>query len=372
MASITFTKIWKIYNKKVIAVRDLNLVVQDHEFMALLGPSGCGKTTSLRMVAGLEEITAGEISIGERVVNDLKPRQRDIAMVYESYGLYPHLTIYENIAFPLRVRDIKEAEIKQRVAHASEVVDLQGILDRYPSELGDGQKQRVSIARAIVREPAVFLFDEPISHLDETLRRRMRKEIKHLQSSLGTTMLYVTHDQIEAMAMADRIVVMDLGVVQQLGTPDELFDSPANLFVAGFIGEPPMNIVQGQVRREQGQLLFQSNGLCLAVENPATVAALDAAGKAELVLGVRPTHVNPRGQPGGSAVAAEVYGLEPHGDYNVVTVKVGSEILLTVSGSDFFPTVGAPIFLEFSNHLHFFDVQTGQNLVGRPGNGGGA
>jgi multiple sugar transport system ATP-binding protein len=211
VASITFSRIWKIYNKKVIAVRDLNLVCKDHEFMALLGPSGCGKTTSLRMVAGLEEVTAGEISIGDRVVNDLKPRQRDIAMVYESYGLYPHLTVYENIAFPLRVRNLGESEIKQRVDRASGVVDLQGILDRFPSELGDGQKQRVSIARAIVREPAVFLFDEPISHLDETLRRRMRKEIKHLQSSLGTTMLYVTHDQIEAMAMADRIVVMDQG-----------------------------------------------------------------------------------------------------------------------------------------------------------------
>ena len=199
------------------------------------------------MVAGLEEITAGEIKIGDRVVNDLRPRQRDIAMVYESYGLYPHLKVYENIAFPLRVRDIPEADIKRRVGRASEIVDLQGILDRFPSELGDGQKQRVSIARAIVREPAVFLFDEPISHLDETLRRRMRKEIKHLQSTLGTTMIYVTHDQIEAMAMADRIVVMDLGVVQQLGTPDELFDNPANLFCAGFIGEPPMNIVTGKL-----------------------------------------------------------------------------------------------------------------------------
>lgn len=367
MASITFTKTWKIYNKKVIAVRDLNLVVKDHEFLALLGPSGCGKTTSLRMVAGLEEITAGEISIGDRVVNDLKPRQRDIAMVYESYGLYPHLKVYENIAFPLRVREIQEAEIKQRVAHASEVVDLQGILDRYPSELGDGQKQRVSIARAIVREPAVFLFDEPISHLDETLRRRMRKEIKHLQSSLGTTMLYVTHDQIEAMAMADRIVVMDLGVVMQEGTPEDLFDRPANLFVAGFIGEPPMNLVKGQVRREQGQLLFQSNGLCLPIQNPATVAALDRANKTELTLGVRPLHVNPRGAPGGGAVPAEVYNLEPHGDYNVVTARVGSEVLLAVSGSDFFPAQRQPIFLEFGNHLHFFDGQTGQNLVNGQG-----
>ncbi len=367
MAHITFNKVWKIYAGKVVAVRDLNLVCQDHEFMALLGPSGCGKTSTLRMVAGLEDITAGEIRIGDRVVNDLKPRQRDIAMVYESYGLYPHLTVFENIAFPLRVRDFSDAKIKERVAHASEVVDLQGILDRYPAELGDGQKQRVSIARAIVREPAVFLFDEPISHLDETLRRRMRKEIKHLQSSLGTTMLYVTHDQIEAMAMADRIVVMDLGIVQQVGSPDDLFDHPANLFVAGFIGEPPMNIIKGQVRREQGRLLFQSNGLALPIANPATAAALDRAGKSDLILGVRPTHVNPRGAPGDATVAAEVYGLEPHGDYNVVTACIGAEMVLAVSGSDFFPGLRQPIYLEFTNHLHFFDAETGQNLVSGQG-----
>jgi multiple sugar transport system ATP-binding protein len=363
VASITFTKIWKIYNKKVIAVRDLNLVAEDHEFLALLGPSGCGKTTSLRMVAGLEDITAGEIKIGDKVVNDLRPRERDIAMVYESYGLYPHLTVNDNIAFPLRVRDIPDADIKRRVARASEIVDLQGIMDRFPSELGDGQKQRVSIARAIVREPAVFLFDEPISHLDETLRRRMRSEIKHLQGTLGTTMIYVTHDQIEAMAMADRIVVMDLGVVQQLGTPNELFDNPANLFCAGFIGEPPMNIVSGKLVREAGRLLFQSNGLKLPVTNPAQVQALDALGKPEVILGVRPTHVVPKVTPSATSIPAEVYNFEPHGDYNIVTSKVGAEILLAVSGSDFFPDFGQAIHLEFGSNLHFFDVDTKWNVL---------
>ena len=363
MASITFQKIWKIYNKKVIAVRDLNLVCEDHEFVALLGPSGCGKTTSLRMVAGLEDITAGEIRIGDKVVNDLRPRERDIAMVYESYGLYPHLTVYDNIAFPLRVRDVSAAEIKRRVGHASEIVDLQGTLDRFPSELGDGQKQRVSIARAMVREPAVFLFDEPISHLDETLRRRMRKEIKHLQSTLGTTMIYVTHDQIEAMAMADRIVVMELGVVQQVGTPAELFDNPANLFCAGFIGEPPMNILNGKLVREAERLMFQSNGLKLPVTNPAQVRALDGHGKPNVTLGVRPTHVTPRFEASATSVPAEVYGFEPNGDYNIVTSMVGAEILLAVSGSDFFPEPGQAIQLEFSNNLHFFDADTKWNVL---------
>jgi len=363
VSSITFQKIWKIYNKKVLAVRDLNLVCQDHEFLALLGPSGCGKTTSLRMVAGLEGITAGEIKIGDKVVNDLRPRERDIAMVYESYGLYPHLSVYDNIAFPLRVRHIADEEIKRRVGRVSEIVDLQDILGRFPSELGDGQKQRVSIARAIVREPAVFLFDEPISHLDETLRRRMRKEIKHLQSTLGTTMIYVTHDQIEAMAMADRIVVMDQGVVQQVGTPEDLFDSPANLFCAGFIGEPPMNIVTGKLVREAERLMFQSNGLKLSVTNPAQIQILETMRNPDIVLGIRPSHVAPKVEATATSVPAEVYGFEPHGDYNIVTCKVGAEVLLAVSGSDFFPDLGQPIHLEFSSNLHFFDVNTKWNVL---------
>lgn len=362
MASITFSKVWKLYGKEVVAVRDLNLVCEDHEFLALLGPSGCGKTTTLRMVAGLEDPTAGKIRIGDTVVNDLRPRERDIAMVYETYGLYPHLTVYDNIAFPLRVRKLEDDDIKGRVDRASGVLDLQGILDRYPAELGDGQKQRVSIARAIVREPAVFLFDEPISHLDETLRRRMRKEIKHLQSTLGTTMLYVTHDQVEAMAMANRIAVMDLGVIQQAGSPAELYSAPANLFVAGFIGEPPMNLVEGRLAGENGDLLFQSNGFSLKVPNPDQVQTLQTRNAQRVVLGVRPTHVRPRFEATPTSVPGEVYALEPHGDYNIVTAKVGEERLLAVSDSDFFPEVKDSIHLELSNNLHFFDVDTEQNL----------
>lgn len=363
MASITFSKIWKIYGNKVVAVRDLNLIVPDHEFLALLGPSGCGKTTTLRMVAGLEGITAGTIRIGDTVVNDLRPRERDIAMVYETYGLYPHLSVHDNIAFPLRVRQLAEGEIKQRVERASQVVDLQGILDHYPAELGDGQKQRVSIARAIVREPAVFLFDEPISHLDETLRRRMRKEIKHLQSTLGTTMVYVTHDQIEAMAMADRIVVMDLGVVQQVGTPGDLFNSPANLFVAGFIGEPPMNLVPGKLVSEAGALTFQADGFRLHLTNLQQIQRLEARNTPDAILGVRPSHISPRYEPGEDSLAAQVYMLEPHGDYNIVTAQVGGEVLLAISGSDFFPELRQTIHLHFGNNLHFFDVDTKQNVL---------
>ncbi len=363
MASITFSKVWKIYNKNVLAVKDLNLVCNDQEFLALLGPSGCGKTSTLRMVAGLEDITAGEIRIGDTVVNSLRPRQRDIAMVFETYGLYPHLSVYDNIAFPLRVRKLSEEEIQERVKRASAIVDLGGTLESYPSALGDGEKQRVSIARAIVREPAVFLFDEPISHLDETLRRRMRKEIKHLQSTLGTTMLYVTHDQIEATAMADRIVVMDLGEVQQIGTPTELHDQPANLFVAGFIGEPPMNIMNGHLTSEEGQLIFCNSGFNVGIVDPIAARALQAYDKSEVVMGVRPGHIEPSVTPTEASIPAEVFNLEPHGDYNIVTCTVCDELILALSGADFFPDVGQPIHLRFDEALHFFDIETGRNIV---------
>lgn len=363
MASITFTNVWKIYNKDIYAVKDLNLVCEDGEFLALLGPSGCGKTSTLRMLAGLEEISAGTIRIGDTVVNGLRPRERDIAMVFETYGLYPHLKIYDNIAFPLRVRKLDEEAIKTRVHKAASIVDLQDILDQYPGALGDGQKQRVSIARAIVREPAVFLFDEPISHLDETLRRRMRKEIKHLQATLGNTLIYVTHDQIEAMAMADRIVVMDLGIVQQVGTPSDLYNCPANLFVAGFIGEPPMNILQGQLLRDDGLLSFQANGFRLPIVDPAYVRMLEAYGQQEIILGVRPRHLDPSRTPTENAVESALYGLEPHGEYNILTFKVGDEVLLALSGPGFYPNPGDQIFLTPSGDLHFFDVETHKSVL---------
>jgi multiple sugar transport system ATP-binding protein len=363
MASITFTNVWKIYGKDIVAVRDLNLVCEDGEFLALLGPSGCGKTSTLRMAAGLEEITAGTIQIGDKVVNNLRPRERDIAMVFETYGLYPHLTVYDNIAFPLRVRKMTESEIETRVQRSAGIVDLDDILDQYPASLGDGQKQRVSIARAIVRQPEIFLFDEPISHLDETLRRRMRKEIKHLQATLGNTLVYVTHDQIEAMAMADRIVVMDLGVVKQVGTPSELYNCPANLFVAGFIGEPPMNLLRGTLVHEDGQLSLRANGFRLPITRPDYVHALEQHGRPEIILGVRPRHLMSSRQPSDDAVSAELYGLEPHGEYNILSFMVGDEILLSLSGPGFYPDPGERIFLTPAGDLHFFDIDTHQSVL---------
>jgi multiple sugar transport system ATP-binding protein len=365
VASISFANVWKVYGKKVVAVKELNLVCKDGEFLALLGPSGCGKTSTLRMLAGLEEISAGEISIGKTVVNGLRPRERDIAMVFETYGLYPHLSVYDNIAFPLRVRHISNQEIRQRVHEAANVVDLGEVLTQFPGALGDGQKQRVSIARAMVRQPAVFLFDEPISHLDETLRRRMRTEIRHLQTTLGTTMVYVTHDQVEAMAMADRIVVMEAGEVRQVGTPGDLYNDPANLFVAGFIGEPPMNILKGSLHTEAGELQFHANGFRLPIQNARQAHGLKAYGKSEVVLGIRPRHIDPAVTATRTSLSAELYGLEPHGEHNILTFKVHDELLLVLSGPGFFPEIGQSIHLEFSNNLHFFDLDSGKSLFHR-------
>jgi len=242
MASVTFDHVTKSYDG-TLAVRDLTLEVQDSEFMVLVGPSGCGKTTALRMIAGLEQITDGRLLIGDRVVNNVAPVNRDIAMVFQSYALYPHMTVFDNLAFGLRNKRVPRKEIADRVAHAAGILDLESLLKRKPKQLSGGQRQRVALGRAIVREPSAFLMDEPLSNLDAKLRVQTRAEILKLQERLETTTIYVTHDQVEAMTMGDRIAVMNLGVLQQVGTPEQLYEEPANLFVASFIGSPPMNLV---------------------------------------------------------------------------------------------------------------------------------
>jgi multiple sugar transport system ATP-binding protein len=251
MASVTFEHVWKRYDGTV-AVDDLSLEIAHGEFLVLVGPSGCGKTTALRMVAGLEEITEGRLLIGERVVNNLAPVQRDVAMVFQSYALYPHMTVYDNLAFGLRNKKVPKAEIRQRVQRAAEILDLDGLLKRKPKQLSGGQRQRVALGRAIVREPSAFLMDEPLSNLDAKLRVATRAEILKLHQRVGTTTVYVTHDQVEAMTMGDRIAVMNHGVLQQVGTPEALYTAPANLFVAGFIGSPAMNLVPAETIRGAG------------------------------------------------------------------------------------------------------------------------
>jgi multiple sugar transport system ATP-binding protein len=293
LAQVTFSDVAKIFPDGTRAVTDLTLDAQDGEFMVLVGPSGCGKTTALRMVAGLEEISEGEIRIGDRVVNEIAPRDRDIAMVFQSYALYPHLTVYDNIAFSLRLRKEKKSEIDERVKEAARILDLEALLDRKPRALSGGQRQRVAMGRAIVRQPAAFLMDEPLSNLDAKLRVQMRAEISKLQRDIGVTTIYVTHDQVEAMTMGDRVAVMRKGELQQVAPPQELYDRPLNLFVGGFIGSPAMNLVEGRLERENGGLIAALGDARLKLddENLAVRPALKNFEGKPLIVGIRPEHL---------------------------------------------------------------------------------
>jgi multiple sugar transport system ATP-binding protein len=285
MATVTFSDVEKTYPDGTRAVDDLNLEIRDGEFVVFVGPSGCGKTTSLRMVAGLEEITGGEVRIGDDVVNDLAPQERDIAMVFQNYALYPHMNVYDNIAFPLESQGVKKSEIRDRVTKTADMLGLTEHLKRRPRNLSGGQRQRVAMGRAIVRQPQVFLMDEPLSNLDAKLRVQMRAEITRLQEQLGVTTIFVTHDQVEAMTMGDRIVVMRKGVLQQHGPPELLYDEPANLFVAEFIGSPAMNLFRARI--DDGSVLVGHQQLPL----PAGQPALDAYRGREIALGIRPEHL---------------------------------------------------------------------------------
>src|SRR6188472_856514 len=287
MATVTFEGVNKVYGD-FHAVKDLNLEIGDGEFMVLVGPSGCGKTTSLRMIAGLEEISSGELRIGDRVVNDVPPKDRDIAMVFQSYALYPHMTVRDNLAFGLKLRKVPKPEIERRVKEAAETIQLQNLLDRKPKELSGGQRQRVALGRAIVREPAVFLMDEPLSNLDAKLRVQTRAEIARLHQRLRTTVVYVTHDQVEAMTMGDRIAVMNFGVLQQVGSPQELYERPVNKFVAGFIGSPAMNFINVTVQHDGGKTWLKNSDVELSV--PDRFAANLAGSGDALTAGIRPEH----------------------------------------------------------------------------------
>ncbi len=365
MAGVKLDKVSKVYDGKVTAVRDVNIEIRDKEFVVLVGPSGCGKSTVLRMIAGLEEITTGTISIDSRVVNDVAPKDRDIAMVFQNYALYPHMTVYENLAFGLKLRKYEKKEIDTRVQHAAEILGIASYLDRKPKALSGGQRQRVALGRAIVRQPKVFLFDEPLSNLDANLRVQMRTEISRLHHQLKTTMIYVTHDQIEAMSMGDRIVVMKDGLVQQVDTPLNIYNRPANKFVAGFIGSPTMNFLTGtfQTGARAG---FAQDGTSFSVKIPRMqTAALKRAGRKPVVLGVRPEHIHLK-------KAGEAYA--PFKGQIEVVEPVGNEIFVyfsTGAGSHYvarFATDRAPdvgkqceMFVDTSK-IHFFDAATEQAL----------
>jgi len=323
MASVTLTRVRKTYGNLEV-VHGVDIKIEDGEFCVLVGPSGCGKSTLLRMIAGLEEISGGEIAIGARVVNDVAPKQRDIAMVFQNYALYPHMTVFDNMAFSLKLAGRTKEEMDERVGSAAKILGLSDYLERFPRHLSGGQRQRVAMGRAIVRQPQVFLFDEPLSNLDAKLRVQMRTEIKELHQRLKTTAVYVTHDQIEAMTLADRIVVMNGGNVEQIGAPLDLYDNPANLFVAGFIGSPAMNFLKGRLARNGAGLEVQL-GEGVRIRAPASLRT-DNDGR-EVTLGVRPEHLAVR--DGG--VPAEVVVVEPTGADTLIFCKVaGADVTAVV------------------------------------------
>ena len=366
MASLTFNSVWKRYDQ-VEAVKNLDLDIADGEFLCLLGPSGCGKSSSLRMIAGLEFISAGEIQLGGQRINDLEPRHRDIAMVFESYALYPQKTVYENMANPLKLRKMSKSDIDTRVREAARTLEIERLLERRPSQLSGGQKQRVAIGRVLVREPKAFLFDEPIAHLDAKLRARMRGELKHIQRRLGTTTVYVTHDQLEGMSMADRIAIMRDGVLQQVGTPQEVFSQPANVWVATFVGDPPMNILSGDLSSDDGRLAVVSPDFRIEPTARAAAAVESAGLKGSAIqVGIRPEALTLVRTPDAEhPITGKVYAVQPLGDVEVIDVRVGSERLLvraelgTITNDD----LDARVHLGYRpERLHFFDPTTGRAI----------
>ena len=336
MSSVTLNTINKIYDNGAHAIVDLSLQINDGEFLVLVGPSGCGKSTALRMIAGLESVTSGELSIGDRIVNEVEPKDRDIAMVFQNYALYPHMTVAENIEFALKLAKVSKAERRQSVERAAEILELSDYLDRKPGQLSGGQRQRVAMGRAIVREPSVFLMDEPLSNLDAKLRVQMRSEIAGLQKSLNVTTVYVTHDQVEAMTMGDRVAVMKFGVLQQVDTPDNLYNKPANAFVAGFIGSPSMNLFEGVLRRTDEGLALgigeQSLKLpdALIAERPDVENYVDRT----LIFGIRPEDIEDAAlaseRPAGARLKARVELVESLGSEIIAHFDVGQSRLASV------------------------------------------
>ena len=363
MARVELRNVRKVYAGGVEAVKSASLEINDKEFVVLVGPSGCGKSTTLRMIAGLEEISDGEIYIGDTLVNDVPPKNRDIAMVFQNYALYPHMTVYKNMAFGLMLRKYPKKEIDQRVRDAARILGIEHLLDRKPKALSGGERQRVAVGRAIVRQPKVFLFDEPLSNLDAKLRVQMRAEISKLHTRLQSTMIYVTHDQVEAMTMGDRIVVMLGGAIQQIASPLVLYNRPVNKFVAGFIGSPPMNMMDGTIAAENGSLWFRdmSNSVNLAVAAGHRPAVEAYAGK-RIVFGIRPEHFSENAsqtpKPGRS-ITANVEVVEPMGSEIYLHLAVGGHICTARVNTDREPPVNQAHVIDVNmDKAHYFDGET--------------
>ncbi len=371
MSTVSLKNIYKIYDGGVTAVTDFNLEIADKEFIVLVGPSGCGKSTTLRMVAGLEEISKGELYIDDKLCNDVEPKDRDIAMVFQSYALYPHMTVRENMEFPLKLKKVPAAEIKQRVDQAAEILGITQYLDRKPKALSGGQRQRVAIGRAIVREPKVLLMDEPLSNLDAKLRNEMRAEIIKLRQRINTTFVYVTHDQTEAMTLADRIVIMKDGFIQQIGTPQQVFDHPTNIFVAGFIGTPQMNFFDAKLVKDGEESYHAQVGGVDVALSAEIQKALAGHGEQDVILGIRPEHIRfaPAGTPGtvtGTVEVSEMMGSE----YYLHVTSNGKDVVLRVPTGDLPAelrggiTYGTAMNFTFrSDSIHLFDPDSEKNLI---------
>ena len=349
MASIQLSNVSKRWGN-FVGVDAFNLEIPDQEFLVLLGPSGCGKTTTMRMIAGLEDVTEGEIYIGDRLVNKLEPKDRDIAMVFQSYGLYPNMTVYENIRFPLKVRKVDPTTHDAAVKRAAEMVELTEFLHRRPAALSGGQRQRVALARAIVRKPTVFLMDEPLSNLDAKLRVSTRAQIKNLQHTLKTTTIYVTHDQIEAMTLADRVVVMNNGVVQQVGSPTDIYEKPVNTFVAGFIGSPAMNLMQGELQ----------NGTFTGEK--VRIEGLSLAYNGSVSLGFRAEDAQL--STTAASINAPAYSMELLGEATMVTVHAGNALVSIKAGKEYRTEIGSAVHASIAPSIcHLFDRETGARLI---------
>jgi ABC-type sugar transport system ATPase subunit len=359
MAQVTLRKVVKKYDE-VLAVRGIDLDISDKEFIVLVGPSGCGKSTTLRMIAGLEEISGGDIAIGGHVVNDVPPKDRDIAMVFQNYALYPHMNVYENMSFGLKLKKTPKDVIDQRVKQAAQILDITELLDRKPKQLSGGQRQRVAMGRAIVRDPKVFLFDEPLSNLDAKLRVQMRLEIKRLQRELDVTSIYVTHDQVEAMTLADRLIVMNAGVADQIGTPMDVYERPASVFVAGFIGSPAMNFLAGKVVEGSRAIELAGTGAVRVVLQIGL--ATTAAAGTPVAVGIRPEHLHPAAD---GPLEFEIELAEPLGADTLLHGRFGeaSELVTVRQSGHILARPGEKMrFKADPGHLHLFDSQTGKRI----------
>lgn len=370
MAKVTLKGIKKVYDNGVVAVQDFNMEIADKEFVVLVGPSGCGKSTTLRMIAGLEEISDGELYIGDTLVNDVAPKDRDIAMVFQNYALYPHMTVYENMAFGLKLRKEKKDVIDRKVREAAEILDITEYLDRKPKQLSGGQRQRVAIGRAIVRDPQVFLMDEPLSNLDAKLRNQMRAEIIKLRKRINTTFVYVTHDQTEAMTLGDRIVIMKDGFIQQIGTPQEVFNQPANLFVATFIGSPQMNLFDARLEKDETgyYVLFEGKRIPLSSEKQVILEEKKAQPQ-DITLGVRPEHISicepEQAHIQATVDVAEMMGSSVHLHMTVQGRETVAVVPMSYDGASAEYTTTSERSVTFSfgkSAVHMFDM-SGENLL---------